>query len=143
MSGKIQHLRRHDWRTPTAPWRVSMSLLAFFIASSASFGLVGLGFVEVVAADGGVGQHGHAVGCTSRMPPATKTNSSSPPLSAISMRTAPGLMRVISGVWRGRMPSSPFRRAARRTWPRREDALFGGPRRRIVDGVHVERRLLS
>jgi hypothetical protein len=24
------------------------------------------------------------------------------------MRTAPGLMRVISGVWRGRMPSSPF-----------------------------------
>ena len=24
------------------------------------------------------------------------------------MRTAPGLMRVISGVWRGRMPSSPI-----------------------------------
>jgi hypothetical protein len=35
-----------------------MSLLAFFIASSASFLASGLGLVEVVAADGGVGQHG-------------------------------------------------------------------------------------
>ena len=43
-------------------------------------------------------------GCTSRMPPATNTNSSSPSapsLPARLMRTAPGLMRVISGVWRG------------------------------------------
>jgi hypothetical protein len=40
------------------------------------------------------------LGCTSRMPPATNTISSSP-LSARAMRTAPGLMRVISGVWRG------------------------------------------
>jgi hypothetical protein len=41
------------------------------------------------------------------MPPATKTNSS-PPSDARLMRTAPGLMRVISGVWRGMMPSSPL-----------------------------------
>ena len=39
------------------------------------------------------------LGCTSSTPPATKTNSSLP--SAFSMRTEPGLMRVISGVWRG------------------------------------------
>ena len=40
------------------------------------------------------------------MPPLTKINCSSPP-PAGTMRTAPGLMRVMSGVWRGRMPSSP------------------------------------
>ena len=36
-----------------------------------------------------------------------------------SMRTAPGLMRVISGVWPGRMPSSLPSPGRRRTWPRR------------------------
>src|SRR5450830_1516732 len=44
-------------------------------------------------------------GSTSRMPPATNTNSSPP--SAVSMRTEPGLIRVMSGVWPGRIPSSP------------------------------------
>src|SRR3569833_1164682 len=39
------------------------------------------------------------------MPPATNTNSSSP--FSASMRTAPGRIRVMSGVWPGRMPSSP------------------------------------
>src|SRR5690606_32454991 len=47
-----------------------------------------------------------AFGCTSRMPPATNTNSSSA-CSETLMRTAPGRMRVISGVWPGKMPSSP------------------------------------
>jgi hypothetical protein len=76
----------------------SMSLLAFlqrFLGQA--LGLGGLRLVEVLAADGGVGQHGHRARLHSRMPPATKTNSSSP-LSARSMRTAPGLMRVMSGV---------------------------------------------
>jgi hypothetical protein len=92
-------LRRHDGQLGLAR-AMSISPLAFFSASSAAaLGGVGLLVVQVLAADGGVGQHGDAVGCTSRMPPATKTNSSLP--SAISMRTEPGLMRVISGVWRG------------------------------------------
>src|SRR5258706_8440434 len=42
-------------------------------------------------------------GCTSRMPPATKISCSSPPPAAV-MRTAPGLMRVMRGVWRGELP---------------------------------------
>src|SRR5206468_7805651 len=86
----------------------SMSLFAFFSASSASF------FASTAFASSrslpriAVSASTVTVpGCTSRMPPATKTNSTSP-VSARSMRTAPGLMRVISGVWRGRMPSSPF-----------------------------------
>ncbi|CPM39612.1 Uncharacterised protein [Bordetella pertussis] len=44
-------------------------------------------------------------GCTSRMPPATKMFSS--PSSARTILTVPGRMREISGVWPGRMPSSP------------------------------------
>jgi len=45
-------------------------------------------------------------GCTSRIPPATKTSSSSPPPAGLIL-TDPGLMRVMSGAWRGQMPSSP------------------------------------
>ena len=59
--------------------------------------LVGLGLVQVVAANGGVGED---LGCTSRMPPATKINCLSPPPDGV-ISTVPGLMRVMSGVWRG------------------------------------------
>jgi len=79
----------------------SMSLLALRIASSALF-FASLAFASSrslprIAVSASTVT---AFGCTSRMPPATKTNSSWP-LSARRMRTAPGLMRVISGVWRG------------------------------------------
>jgi hypothetical protein len=85
-----------------------MSLLAFFIASSAtrlaSLALASSRSWPRIAVSASTVT---VPGCTSRMPPATKTNSSSP-LSARSMRTAPGLMRVISGVCRGSTPSSPL-----------------------------------
>jgi hypothetical protein len=42
------------------------------------------------------------------------------------MRTAPGLMRVISGVWRGRMPSSPFSPGRATNLASPEKMLFGG-----------------
>src|SRR5574344_2812563 len=62
------------------------------------------------------------LGCTSRMPPATKTNSSPP--SAFSIRTEPGLMRVISGVCLGKMPSSPASpgNATKRAAPEKMDS---------------------
>src|SRR3970040_475297 len=60
-----------------------------------------LGFVEVVAADRGVSEHGEYFGVDpASTPPATKINSSAPP-PAGWMRTVPGLMRVMRGVWRG------------------------------------------
>jgi hypothetical protein len=40
------------------------------------------------------------LGCTSRMPPATKMSCFSPPPAGV-ISTVPGLMRVMSGVWRG------------------------------------------
>ena len=78
----------------------SISVLAFFMASSAA-SLAALAFSSsrslprMAVSDKTVTQ----LGCTSRIPPATKTNSSVP--SAFSMRTDPALMRDISGVWRG------------------------------------------
>jgi hypothetical protein len=60
-----------------------------------------------VAADGGVGQHGDRA----RLHFQDAAGDEDELFLAVvgrSMRTAPGLMRVISGVWRGRMPSSPF-----------------------------------
>jgi hypothetical protein len=54
-----RQLRGHGRELALRGLARSMSLLAFFIASSASFlASAGLGLVEVVAADGGVGQHG-------------------------------------------------------------------------------------
>ena len=79
----------------------SMSLLAFFIASSAaclaSPALASSRSLPRIAVSASTVTE---PGWISRMPPATKTNSSSS-LSARWMRTAPGLMRVMSGVWRG------------------------------------------
>src|SRR6218665_1794084 len=88
--------------TANSDWALarSRSLLAFLSASSAA-ALAALAFSSsrslprIAVSDSTVTQWG----CTSRRPPATKTNSSLP--SAISMRTEPGLMRVISGAWRG------------------------------------------
>ena len=68
-------------------------------------GFVGLGFVEVVAADRGVGEHRHHVRLYFEDAAGDEDELFLP--SAFSMRTAPGLMRVISGVCLGRMPSSP------------------------------------
>src|SRR5690606_32062180 len=45
-------------------------------------------------------------GCTSRMPPEIAKSSVSPPGCVTT--TLPGLSRVISGAWRGAMPSSPI-----------------------------------
>jgi hypothetical protein len=68
-------------------------------------GVEGLGFVEVLAADRGVGQHGHQVGLHFEHAAGDEDELFLP--SCVLTRTAPGLMRVISGMWPGMMPSSP------------------------------------
>jgi hypothetical protein len=77
---------------------VGEDALGFFL------GLAGGGFVEILGADRGVGQHGDDARLHFEDAAGGEVSSS----PAWSPRTWPGLRRVISGAWRGAMPSSPL-----------------------------------